>query len=263
MKGKDELILDAVVQFEGVWPDYYEGLIVSTESNDFWGEGVYQDLKSGSDDFRALMDGCSYWRWVGTKEEFELRVKEVYGGAKNGESHVAIKTSGDISLVYFSLTEDSDTCFYGYNSDGISCKFSKTFYGFFKLPEQDFRSLDDEKDDWNGEGLPPVGEKIQYATTEYQEEKPSIEVGKWYCGTVIAYHDGFVWTSDNGLRMLRVTKFRPLKTETEKERELLTQKVIDCLNEDRDIYYSTGTSTLERIAGKLIDCGLLKGLVNE
>lgn len=64
--------------------------------------------------------------------------------------------------------------------------------------------------------LPPVGEKIEYTTTEYQEGKPAIEVGKWYFGKIIAYHNGFVWTSDNGIRKLSVTKFRPTRTEREK-----------------------------------------------
>lgn len=64
--------------------------------------------------------------------------------------------------------------------------------------------------------LPPVGAKVLYTTTEYQEGKSSIEVGVWYHCTVIAYHNGFVWTSDNGLRGLHATKFKPIQSPREK-----------------------------------------------
>ena len=58
--------------------------------------------------------------------------------------------------------------------------------------------------------LPVVGMEVLYTCINHQSGKPVIEVGKWYSGTVIAYHDGFVWTSDNGLRQLSNTKFKPL-----------------------------------------------------
>src|SRR5688572_13003268 len=62
------------------------------------------------------------------------------------------------------------------------------------------------------EWLPEVGERIEYACIKFDENRPAIEFGKWYGGTVIAYHDGAVWTSDNGIRLLRNTKFRPMKS---------------------------------------------------
>jgi len=77
---------------------------------------------------------------------------------------------------------------------------------------------------WNGEGLPPVGEDIEYTTTQYQLGKPSIEVGKWYRGKIIAYYNGAVWTSDNGIRLLDVTKFRPIKSERDKALEYVDDK---------------------------------------
>lgn len=68
--------------------------------------------------------------------------------------------------------------------------------------------------EWDGEGLPPVGEKVLYTCVH----TPSLGVpkGEWVSGTIIHYHDGFVWTSDNGLRALDNTKFRPLKSDRDK-----------------------------------------------
>lgn len=73
--------------------------------------------------------------------------------------------------------------------------------------------------EWNGDGLPPVGERIEYACKEEDLGHPAILKGSWYGGTIIAYHDGCVWTSDNGIRHLDNTKFRPLRTEEEKALE--------------------------------------------
>lgn len=75
--------------------------------------------------------------------------------------------------------------------------------------------------------LPEVGSKVLYTTTESQIGKPSIEVGVWYHGTVIAYHDGAVWTSDNGLRLLKVTKFKPIPTERDKAIESIARILSD------------------------------------
>lgn len=65
---------------------------------------------------------------------------------------------------------------------------------------------------WDGEGLPAVGSRIQYSCIKFDENRPAIESGKWYGGTVIAYHDGAVWTSDNGIRHLSNTIFRPIRS---------------------------------------------------
>lgn len=62
------------------------------------------------------------------------------------------------------------------------------------------------------ECLPPVGARIQYSCIKFDENRPAIEFGKWYGGTVIAYHEGFVWTSDNGIRRLDNTIFRPIRS---------------------------------------------------
>lgn len=60
--------------------------------------------------------------------------------------------------------------------------------------------------------LPPVGSRIEYACIKPDNGHPAIEFGKWYGGTVIAYYEGFVWTSDNGIRRLDNTIFRPMKS---------------------------------------------------
>ncbi len=61
----------------------------------------------------------------------------------------------------------------------------------------------------NGE-LPSVGMECCYSTSS---------AVVWNKCTVIAYYDGFVWTSDNGVRPLANTRFKPLtppKTDKEK-----------------------------------------------
>jgi len=82
---------------------------------------------------------------------------------------------------------------------------------------------------WDGEGLPPVGLRVQYACKNFHHSRPSIEEGRWYAGTIIAYHDGFVWTSDNGIRPLDNTNFRPMRTEAERKREDALKAMRDCL----------------------------------
>lgn len=72
---------------------------------------------------------------------------------------------------------------------------------------------------WDGEGLPPVGVRVQYTCKKFNPHRPATEEGLWYEGTVIAYHDGYVWTSDNGIRPLHNTNFRPIRTEAERKRE--------------------------------------------
>lgn len=81
---------------------------------------------------------------------------------------------------------------------------------------------------WNGVGLPPVGLQIEYTCNKFSEHNQAILEGYWYIGTVIAYYEGFVWTSDNGIRPLHNTKFRPIRTEAERKREEAIKEIIDC-----------------------------------
>lgn len=79
---------------------------------------------------------------------------------------------------------------------------------------------------WSGEELPPVGSRIQYSCIKFDENRPAIESGKWYGGTVIAYHDGAVWTSDNGIRHLSNTIFRPIRSPEDVAREKITLNML-------------------------------------
>jgi hypothetical protein len=57
---------------------------------------------------------------------------------------------------------------------------------------------------------PKVGESCLY-TAVLKDDKESIVPGQWYyCDKVVAYHDGYVWTSDNGIRRLDNTRFKPV-----------------------------------------------------
>jgi len=105
---------------------------------------------------------------------------------------------------------------------------------------------------WNGEGLPPVGEEIEYTTTKYQSGKPAIEVGEWYFGKIIAYHDEFVWTSDNGIRMLSVTKFRPIQS----ERDKVVDKACDIVVAHMGYQYEKD-GLLVKLMNGLYDAGML------
>ena len=68
------------------------------------------------------------------------------------------------------------------------------------------------------EYIPKVGDSCEYtAIRDGDGQYSAILAGIWYgCKKVIAFHDGHVWTSDNGIRPLKNTIFRPLKTEREK-----------------------------------------------
>ena len=68
------------------------------------------------------------------------------------------------------------------------------------------------------EYIPKVGDSCEYtAIRDGDGQYSAILAGIWYgCKKVIAFHDGHVWTSDNGIRPLKNTIFRPIKTEREK-----------------------------------------------
>lgn len=85
------------------------------------------------------------------------------------------------------------------------------------------------KTEWDGEGLPPVGCRIEYACTQPDIGHPAIEAGKWYGGTIIAYYDECVWTSDNGIRHLNNTIFRPIRSEADKKRDEILAALEACL----------------------------------
>lgn len=82
-----ELITKAAIHFKGKWPDGYEALIVSTKSNDCWGEGTYQDFTSGKESLMAIMNGSNFWLWVCSRVEFEGYIKILSDNAPKVATH--------------------------------------------------------------------------------------------------------------------------------------------------------------------------------
>lgn len=101
------------------------------------------------------------------------------------------------------------------------------------------------------EWLPPVGSRIQYSCIKFDDNRPAIEFGKWYGGTVIAYYEGFVWTSDNGIRRLDNTIFRPIKSPEDVARDEAIEAMILTVR-------STDHTTLRSIVEILYDAGYRK-----
>lgn len=87
-----------------------------------------------------------------------------------------------------------------------------------------------QKPEWDGEGLPPVGCRVEYTCNQPDLGHPAIEAGKWYGGTIIAYYDECVWTSDNGIRHLSNTIFRPMRTEEGKKRYAAIEALFEILD---------------------------------
>lgn len=77
---------------------------------------------------------------------------------------------------------------------------------------------------WNGEGLPPIGVRVQYSPNYTTF---GTTAGCWYEGKVIAYHDAYIWLSDNGIRTVANLKFRPIKSDREKAIEEMSRIIHD------------------------------------
>lgn len=98
----------------------------------------------------------------------------------------------------------------GYQIDKIKFDFTKT-----------------PSSDWSyRSGLPKVGDIIEYSCVHYESE--GVKKGQWYRGAVIAYHGGAVWTSDNGIRQLDNTIFRPIKSQRERAIEEIHNVLHSC-----------------------------------
>lgn len=87
-----------------------------------------------------------------------------------------------------------------------------------------------QKPAWNGEGLPPIGCRVEYTCKQEDIGHPAIEKGKWYCGTIIAYHAECVWTSDNGIRHLKNTIFRPLTSKSDNRKYAAIESLFEILD---------------------------------
>ncbi|HAV1619693.1 TPA: hypothetical protein JG829_002397 [Enterobacter hormaechei subsp. steigerwaltii] len=100
----------------------------------------------------------------------------------------------------------------------------------FVTREQYEAALAASKQEWNGDGLPPVGCRIEYTCKQPDAGHPAIEAGKWYGGTIIAYYGEGVWTSDNGIRHLSNTIFRPLRSEENNKRYAAIEALFEILD---------------------------------
>ena len=69
---------------------------------------------------------------------------------------------------------------------------------------------------WSGDGFPPVGTECEYTAVDHCMAHPYIDRKHFYRCKIIAYYNGYVWTSDNGIRMLVNTVFRPIKSDRDK-----------------------------------------------
>ncbi len=103
--------------------------------------------------------------------------------------------------------------------------------------------------------LPPIGEVVQY--TPAIEAAGAIKFGQWYEGKVVAYHNGFVWTSDNGIRQLCNTVFRPLDHAT-RAKELEKKRVVDAAVTQLGYYGLGNTQFLTDCMVELYNNGFLK-----
>lgn len=203
---KRELILKALAKFNSVWPSIYCDMIASYKGEILTAKSDGLGSVEIFGAFGLRIDIADLSHVFCTRSEFEAVLAELFDGAPDWVEYYYKDRDLWVDIGEIIVSPRN-------NVQGIT--ITAPIMSQNLIPRHPKR---EQEQPWNGEGLPPVGEKVLYTTTEHQEGKPSIEVGKWYLGTIIAYHNGFVWTSDNGLRMLRVTKFRPLKTEAEKER---------------------------------------------
>lgn len=87
-----------------------------------------------------------------------------------------------------------------------------------------------QKPAWSGEGLPPVGCRVEYTCKNPDIGHPSIEPGRWYGGVIIAYYNECVWTSDNGVRHLSNTIFRPMRSKPDQKRYDAIESLFEILD---------------------------------
>jgi hypothetical protein len=87
---------------------------------------------------------------------------------------------------------------------------------------------------WHETGdLPPVGTECNY-TAKRHDFHAAIVPGEYYYCKIIAYYDGFVWTSDNGIRALENTIFRPIQS----DRDKAIEEMVKIIEKNAKIYIS-------------------------
>ena len=227
---KKKLMLKAAVQFKGVWPDGYEALVVSTETNSCWGAGKYQDFIDSEDRFNIVMGDSDTWLWVCTKQEFEAFIDSLFEGAPYDATHHGS------TLEYPHWYRLIDGVWYfrekGFSEWVISSSLasgSQKECDLIPRPSKQESTIDfslggEFKKTWSGEGLPPVGVECRFDCTA--GEKGCVNV----IGTVKYISDYTCVMHVGGSEFAAhpdTMKFRPLKTEAEKEREELYKIACD------------------------------------
>lgn len=240
-----DLILKAAVHFKGVWPDGYETLIVSTEKNILLGSGTYQNFIDDKPYFNIVISYYGNWEWVCNKQEFEDFVESLFDGAPDDaeyylhreDSYDFWKSVAGGYLHWNKVTQEW--------VDQI-CSLSQVESELIRRPHKQKQ----EKEEWSGEGLPPVGTECEYKYDFFFIER---QIGNCI---PIAYHGGKVWIElsiDETQHLIDVEKidFRPLKTEAEKELDQLTLDGINTV----EYYSGLAKPTLESAIRILVQSG--------
>lgn len=129
--------------------------------------------------------------------------------------------------------------------------------------EQYESALAASKPEWNGEGLPPVGSRVEVRAEDFE--------GGWVAIDVVYVHNGEVTgivQSENEYLNDRLEKFsagynraefRPIRSEADKKRDDITQSILDVLNDyDFEMVHirsdqkRIATDIVERIASSMI-----------
>ena len=198
------------------------------------------------------------------RDTFKLRPEEKKMEEQAGQTTVDENLYKDVIRYRYLRDEDN----WGQDDDDAWAQLGELHAGQFDdFVDARMMAIEDEfvkrvndlqsapTEDWHVKGeFPPVGTVCEY-TAIGQDGKVAIIPGHWYRGTIIAYHDGYVWTSDNVIRdnvirRLSSTQFRPLKT----ERERWVEKAYDIYIKEAPPHPETWTDVLKRI----YDAGLAK-----
>jgi len=263
---KQELIDNAVHTLGGAWPSKHESCkhLLDVTSKDIW-----------------HCSSCSFGS-ICNKEEFQQRAREL--GYINGYRWgVEYQTNGDMpdlpddveincyhdkewhSTKVHNIYWGSDCCF-----SSVVTKFKITderykpagtsYLPVSEIPES--KSNAENVSDWydyeaqKAVALPPVGDRVSYSCI-VPDSHEAIKPNKWYCGTVIAYHCGYVWTSDNGIRSLNNTIFRPLDHDNRKA-EAEKKRVVDAAVKLLEVNHGSPWSLYVKYAESLYDAGFLR-----
>ncbi len=143
---------------------------------------------------------------------------------------------GENSIDFYDETGNwDDDCYLKYGKDfAKDCIYEETSgsYRLQSISRSEYESAlaASQKVEWDGVGLPPIGCRVEYTCKQEDAGHPAIEAGKWYGGTIIAYHAECVWTSDNGIRHLKNTIFRPLTSKSDNRKYAAIESLFEVLD---------------------------------